>query len=160
VTPTRIYTLDWEGGHHDHDATHLVTLSAARELGVDDVFVYPFYNGWRRRPKLARVSSFIPGSAPVLRRRMSLRDSWRAACSIAAYPSQRLTWLALGPGFFVRTLATREERLRRADPQRVLLPPHDGVLHYENIFGIRGADVLRDSAALRDEIGRPPAEPH
>jgi LmbE family N-acetylglucosaminyl deacetylase len=153
VTPRRIYTLDWEGGHHDHDATHLVTLAAARELGVDDVFVYPFYNGWRRRPKLARVSSFIPGAAPVLRRRMSLRDSWRAACSIAAYPSQRLTWLALGPGFFVRTLATREERLRRADPRRVLLPPHDGVLHYENIFGVRGADVLRDSASLRAEIG-------
>ena len=159
VTPQRIYTLDWEGGHHDHDATHLVTLSAARELGVDDVYVYPFYNGWRRRPKLARVSSFIPGTAPVLRRRLSLRDSWRAACSVASYPSQRLTWLALGPGFFVRTLATREERLRRADPQRVLLPPHDGTLHYENIFGVRGEDVLRDSAALRAEIGRPPGEP-
>ncbi|MDQ6944261.1 MAG: hypothetical protein M3169_17325, partial [Candidatus Eremiobacteraeota bacterium] len=90
---------------------------------------------------------------------LSLRDSWRAACSPAAYPSQRLTWLALGPGFFVRTLATREERLRRADPQRVLLPPHGGVLHYENIFGVRGEDVLRDSAALRAEIGRPPNEP-
>ena len=159
LMPARIYTLDWEGGHHDHDATHLVTLSAARELGVNDVFVYPFYNGWRRRPKLARVSSFIPGTAPVLRRRLSLRDSWRAACSVAAYPSQRLTWLALGPGFFVRTLATREERLRRADPQRVLRAPHAGVLHYENIFGVRGEDVLRDSAALRDEIGRPRDEP-
>ena len=158
LTPKRIYTLDWEGGHHDHDATHLVTLSAARDLGVADVFVYPFYNGWRRRPKLARVSSFVPGAAPVLRRRMSLRDSWRAACSVAAYPSQRLTWLALGPGFFVRTLATREERVRRADPQRVLLPPHDGILHYENVFGVRGEDVLRDSAALRAEIGRPPNE--
>jgi LmbE family N-acetylglucosaminyl deacetylase len=159
LAPQRIYTLDWEGGHHDHDATHLVTLAAARELGVNDVYVYPFYNGWRRRPKLARVSSFIPGAAPVLRRRMSLRDSWRAACSPAAYPSQRLTWLALGPGFFVRTLATREERLRRADPRRVLLAPHDGVLHYENVFGVRGEDVLRDSAALRDEIGRQPDEP-
>ena len=157
--PARIYTLDWEGGHHDHDATHLVTLSVARDLGVADVYVYPFYNGWRRRPKLARVSSFIPGAAPVLRRRMSLRDSWRAACSPAAYPSQRLTWLALGPGFFVRTLATREERLRRADPRRVLLPPHGGVLHYENIFGVRGEDVLRDSAALRAEIGRAPNDP-
>jgi LmbE family N-acetylglucosaminyl deacetylase len=159
VTPKRIYTLDWEGGHHDHDATHLVTLSAARELDVDDVYVYPFYNGWRRRPGLARVSSFIPGTVPVLRRRMSLRDSWRAACSVTKYPSQRLTWLALGPGFVLRTLATREERLRRADPKRVLLPPHDGVLHYENIFGVRGEDVLRDSAALRAEIGRPPAQP-
>ncbi len=156
MTPQRIYTLDWEGGHHDHDATHLVTLSVARDLGVDDVFVYPFYNGWRRRPKLARVSSFVPGAAPVLRRRLSLRDSWRTACSVASYPSQRLTWLALGPGFFVRTLAMREERFRRADPRRVLLPPHDGVLHYENIFGVRGEDVLRDSAALREEIGRPP----
>jgi LmbE family N-acetylglucosaminyl deacetylase len=159
IAPKRIYTLDWEGGHHDHDATHLVTLSAARELGVADVFVYPFYNGWRRRPGLARVSCFIPGTAPVLRRRMSLRDSWRAAWSVASYPSQRLTWLALGPGFVLRTLATREELFRRADPQRVLLPPHDGVLHYENIFGVRGEDVLRDSAALRAEIGRPPNEP-
>ena len=34
LAPARIYTLDWEGGHHDHDATHLVTLSVARDLGV------------------------------------------------------------------------------------------------------------------------------
>jgi LmbE family N-acetylglucosaminyl deacetylase len=160
IAPQRIYTLDWEGGHHDHDATHLVTLSAARELGVDDVFVYPFYNGWRRRPGLARVSSFVPGTAPVLRRRLSLRDSWRAAWSVASYPSQRLTWLALGPGFVLRTLARREELVRRADPGRVLFPPHDGVLHYENIFGVRGEDVLRDSAALRTEIGERPNGPH
>ena len=59
----------------------------------------------------------------------------------------------------MRTLATREERMRRADPQRVLLPPHGGVLHYENIFGVRGEDVLRDSAALRAEIGRAPNDP-
>lgn len=155
VVPERIYTLDWEGGHHDHDATHLVTLSAARDLGVDDVYVYPFYNGWRRRAGFARVASFVPGAAPVLRRRLSVRESWRAAWSVTSYPSQRLTWLALGPGFVLRMLARREERVRRADPQRVLVAPYEGVLHYENLFGVRAEDVLRDSAVLRAEIAAP-----
>ena len=153
MVPSRIFTLDWEGGHHDHDATHLVTLSAARELGVGDVYVYPFYNGWRRLPKLARVCAFVPGTTAVIRRRLSLRESWRAAWAVVSYPSQRRTWLALGPAFMLRTLAFREERIRRADPQRVLTAPHPGVLHYENLFNVAGDDVLRHSAAMRAEIG-------
>lgn len=152
VAPVRVYTLDWEGGHHDHDAAHLVTLAAARELGVRDVFVFPFYNAWRRRRGFVRVGTFVPGTTPEVRRRLSLRESWRAAWTIAAYQSQRRTWFGLGPGFIVKTLARREERLRRADPQRVLSRPHAGVLLYENVYGVRSEDVLRASAALRAEV--------
>jgi LmbE family N-acetylglucosaminyl deacetylase len=152
VTPARMFTLDWEGGHHDHDATHVITLAAARTLGVADVFVYPFYNAWRRRPGWVRVCSVVPGAAPEVRRRLSLRECWRAAWTIGAYRSQRRTWFGLGPGFIVKTLARRQERLRRADPQRVLSRPHAGALLYENVFGVRGEDVLRASAPLRAEV--------
>jgi LmbE family N-acetylglucosaminyl deacetylase len=152
VVPARMYTLDWEGGHHDHDAAHLVTLLAARALRVDDVYVYPFYNAWRRRPGWVRVASFVPGTAPEVRRRLSLRECWRAAWTIGAYRSQRRTWFALGPGFVIKTLARRQERMRRADPQRVLARPHAGLLLYEKVYGVRSEDVLRASAPERAEV--------
>ncbi|HEY0382325.1 MAG TPA: PIG-L family deacetylase [Candidatus Elarobacter sp.] len=151
IVPARIYTLDWEGGHHDHDAAHLVTLLVARALRVDDVFVYPFYNAWRRRPGWVRVASFVPGASPEVRRRLSLRECWRAAWTIAAYRSQRRTWFGLGPGFVLKTLARRQERMRRADPQRVLARPHAGLLLYEKVYGVNSEDVLRASAPERAE---------
>ncbi len=156
VAPARMITLDWEGGHHDHDAAHLVTLSAAKALGVDDVFVFPFYNAWRRRRGWVRVCSFVPGVAPEVRRRLSLRECWRAAWTIAAYRSQRRTWFGLGPGFVVKTIVRRQERLRRADPQRVLSRPHAGALLYENVYGVRSEDVLRASAPVRADVSANP----
>ena len=156
VTPARMFTLDWEGGHQDHDAAHLITLAAARALGVGDVFVFAFYNAWRRRPGWVRVCSFVPGAAPEVRRRLSLRECWRAAWTIGAYRSQRRTWFGLGPGFVVKTLARRQERLRRADPQRVLARPHAGPLLYENVYGVRSEDVLRATAPLRAEVTTEP----
>jgi len=155
AAPARMFTLDWEGGHHDHDAAHLVTLSAARALHVGDVYVFPFYNAWRRRRGWVRVCSFVPGAAPEVRRKLSLRECWRAAWTIAAYRSQRRTWFGLGPGFVVKTLARRQERLRRADPQRVLSRPHAGSLLYENVFGVSSEDVLRASAPVRAEVAAP-----
>lgn len=148
----RVFTLDWEGGHHDHDAAHLVALASARDVAIPRVYAYAFYNAYHRRPGLFRVASFVPGDAPLVRRALRLREALAAAALVAAYPSQRRTWIGLGPGFVARTLLRREERFRRADPARVARRPHDGPLLYETMFATRAADVLAASAQLRAEL--------
>jgi LmbE family N-acetylglucosaminyl deacetylase len=154
VQPARIVALGWEGGHPDHDAAHLVALAVARELGVDDVDEYALYNGWRRRPGFFRVASFVPADAPVVARRISLSEALSTVASLFAYRSQRRTWIGLGPGFAVRTLARREERFRRADARRVLSAPHEGVLFYERQFGVSAAEMMAVSEAFREALVR------
>jgi LmbE family N-acetylglucosaminyl deacetylase len=149
----RIFTMDWEGGHHDHDATHLLALLAARDFEIDTVYGYPFYNAFGRRPGHFRVASFVPcAAANVLRRRLTFGEAFSAAKLAMAYPSQRRTWLGLGPGFVVRTILRREELFRLADTRRVATQPHAGPLLYETLFGIASGEFLELSAPLRTEL--------
>lgn len=148
----RVYTVDWEGGHHDHDAAHVVALAYARERGVGDVFAFPLYNGYRRRAGWFRVSSFVPGGGEIVRRRLSLADALLPIRAIRSYPSQRTTWLGLGPGMLLRALWRREERMRRAEPSRVLARPHPGPLLYETRFRVSHEHVMRATAGLRETV--------
>ena len=147
-----VFTLDWEGGHHDHDAAHLVTLAACRDAGLPPPQVFSLYNGYARRPGLFRVASFVPGDAPVVRRSLAVRDVIAAALLPLVYRSQRRTWLGLGPGFAARTLLRRAELVRAADARRLADRPHAGPLLYETMFGTPAGEVLAASAALRAEL--------
>ena len=151
----RIYTLDWEGGHHDHDAAHLVALGFARERAVADVYTYSLYNAWRRPRRFFRVTSFVPSAGEILRRPLSLREALLPVRAIASYPSQRSTWLGLGPGLALRAVLGREERLRRAQPERLRERPHPGALLYETLFGVGSDDVMRATAGVRDRLSGP-----
>jgi LmbE family N-acetylglucosaminyl deacetylase len=150
----RAFAPDWEGGHHDHDAAHLLVLAAARDAEIPAVYAFALYNAYRRRPGLFRVASFVPGGAAIVRRRLTLREALGAARLVGAYPSQRRTWLGLGPGFVARMLARREERVRLADPHRTASRPHDGPLLYETMFETPADGVLAASADLRAELAR------
>jgi LmbE family N-acetylglucosaminyl deacetylase len=152
--PARIYTLDWEGGHSDHDGCHLVALALARELGVREVLVYSLYNAFRRRPGLFRVTSFVPGPAPLVRRRLTLREALLPVRAIAHYRSQRRTWLGLGPGLALRAIVRREERFRPADASRLRERPHPGPLLYESMFKVPARAVLEATAELRERLLR------
>jgi LmbE family N-acetylglucosaminyl deacetylase len=147
--PARVYAPDWEGGHADHDAAHVLALALARELGVADVFTYSLYNAYGRGRGLFRVTSFVPGTEPVIARKLTLREALMPVRAIAHYRSQRRTWLGLGPGLAFRALARREERLRRADPSRLGGAPHEGPLLYETMFGVSARAVLEATAELR-----------
>lgn len=153
---SQLYTIDWEGGHADHDACHLLALALARDFDIPDVWAFSLYNAYRAPRGFFRVLSFVPAAQPVARRRLSAREAIAAAAAIFAYASQRRTWLALGPGWIAKTLLRREERLRRADPARVARRPHDGPLLYETLFKEDAAKMLAASAELRRELSQPP----
>jgi LmbE family N-acetylglucosaminyl deacetylase len=148
----RVFAPDWEGGHPDHDAAHLLALAAARDSGGADVYAYPLYNAYRRWKGLFRVGSFVPAAASIVRRKLTLREAFEAVRLVAVYRSQARTWIGIGPAFAVRTLVRRTERFRLADPARVARLPYEGAMLYETRFGAARDAVLAASADLRAEL--------
>lgn len=132
VEAGEVYTLAWEGGHQDHDATHLVALTFAQRRGLP-CHEMPLYNGHSSLISFFRVMhAFGDGWT---RRRIALGDGLRVLRLLPLYASQRRTWLGLLPETFLALVIARREVVRRADPARVRSKPHAGPLFYERRFG-------------------------
>jgi LmbE family N-acetylglucosaminyl deacetylase len=121
--------LAFEGGHQDHDASHLVALAFARRRGID-AWEVPLYNGLGWRP--FRVMRCLGGGWET--HRISVGRALKIASLVTAYPSQRKTWLGLFPETFLRLVILRRVFSRRAEPARVFERPHAGALLYERRF--------------------------
>jgi LmbE family N-acetylglucosaminyl deacetylase len=133
-----VYCLAWEGGHHDHDASHLVAVAfAARRRIMDRCYELPLYRA-TLIPRVFRVLSPLPPRESWSRRRIALREALRVVSLVGHYPSQRRTWLGLFPGLFAKLVLLRREVLRPVDVQRLRRRPHPGTLLYESRFGYPG----------------------
>lgn len=150
VVPARTYTIDWEGGHVDHDAAHLIALSLLK-MGTS-LKCFSLYNAYRRPPKLFRVRSLVPAEGATESFSVPWRTALTASCAPLWYPSQRRTWIALGPGFVVRTLISRRELLREASLARVGKRPHKGKLLYETLFNVSYEFFESTSSCFRSSL--------
>lgn len=128
-----IYVLAWEGGHHDHDASHLVGLAFARMRGLlaqtNELMLYRGTAGGR----FFRVFAPIRGSR-WQSRRLGFRQAVRYALLVRHYRSQRWSWAGLFGETFLKLAMMRRELVRVADAARVRTRPHDGPLFYERWF--------------------------
>ena len=132
---TTVYCLAWEGGHHDHDASHLVAAAFAARRGIlDRCFEMPLYRASALRP-LFRVLAPMPPRGSWQRRRIPIREGLRIAFMVRHYGSQRRSWIGLFPGLFTRLVLLRSESIRRVDPARVREQPHAGTPLYVSRFG-------------------------
>jgi hypothetical protein len=129
-----VYTLAWEGGHHDHDAAHLVALAFARERNVlRETWCAPLYHGLSRPGPLFRAMSPLAGGEWV-HRRIDRRDAKMILRLTSLYVTQKRTWRALLPGAVMQLLLRARESMQRADVGRIARPPHAGLLYYERRF--------------------------
>jgi LmbE family N-acetylglucosaminyl deacetylase len=128
-----LYLLGWEGGHHDHDAAHLLGLALARDRGLlERTRQLPLYHGQGVPGKLFRTLVPLRGrSGEVLR--LTIGEGLRAASLARFYPSQRKTWIGLFPEAFVRYVLLRRAYLLRVDLSAIELRPHAGRLLYERM---------------------------
>ena len=132
----QIFCLAWEGGHPDHDASHLIALALARRRRLlGRIWQFPFYNGKGVPGGLFRVMAPVDRRTG-LRRRIALRDGARTALLSLLYRSQRSTWLALLPEALVKLVILRREIMQEATPEAVVRKPHAGKLFYERRFGM------------------------
>lgn len=132
----QVFCLAWEGGHPDHDASHLLALALARRRRLlGSVWQFPLYNGKGTPGGLFRVMKPLHDRG-CLKRRIALRDGVRIALLSLRYRSQRSTWLGLLPEALLRLALLRREIMQQATLEAVLLQPHNGKLFYERRFGV------------------------
>ena len=131
IEATDICTLAWEGGHQDHDASHLVAAAYAKRRGrLDRCLELPLYRA-SFGPFFRVMSPMGPGWE---RRTIGLGEGLRIASLAWRYRSQRRTWIGLLPEAFLKLVLLRRELTRRVDVTRLRRWPADGVLFYERRF--------------------------
>lgn len=128
-----VVCLAWEGGHQDHDASHLIAGIFAKERNIP-AREMPLYQGHRL------PGPFFQTMAPMGEgwesRRITAREGLRIIALCRFYPSQRKTWLGLLPTAIVRLVIARKEWSRAVDLARCRQKPHAGRLYYERRFGV------------------------
>ena len=130
-----VWCLAYEGGHQDHDASHLVAVAFAARRGLlERTFELPLY---RRHPLLTfQTLAPLRVGRPWTRRRIGLGEAIRVLALCRFYRSQRKTWLGLLPTAIVRSLLERSEWSRPVDVSRLRSRPHAGPMLYETRFGV------------------------
>lgn len=128
-----IFVTAWEGGHHDHDALHALTVEVARRRKLLPVVrQFALYNRHRCPGPLFRVLSPLAANGPVQLSRIPLgrRLAYLRLC--LRYPSQAKTWVGLFPFVLLHYLWSGTQAVQAADPARIGQRPHAGKLYYEH----------------------------
>ncbi len=148
-----VYCLAWEGGHHDHDASHLVAVAFAIPRGIP-CFEMPLYHGHRL------PGPFFHSLAPLgdgwNARRITAREGLDAALLCRFHRSQRRTWMGLLPEALVRLIVSRKEWTRPASVERLRAKPHAGRLFYERRFGVTWEEFEAKARSFVAAIAPPP----
>jgi LmbE family N-acetylglucosaminyl deacetylase len=148
----RVYAPDYEGGHADHDAAHLIALRIAKRAGIEaNAWGFAMYNACGHRRPIFRTLRLLrrPGTRCL---RYSLTRGYGLAMFCWRYRSQRRTWLGLFPESFLRRMFVRRECVNRFDTQRVQGRPHSGPLLYEWMFGTNWSEFDEQSRDFRRRL--------
>lgn len=127
-----IHVTAWEGGHHDHDALHAMTVLLAQERGLlARTWQFSLYQASGLPGPLFRVLAPLPQNGPVTTGAIALsaRRNYLRLC--LSYPSQRTTWIGLFPFVLLHYLLRGVQTLQGVDPARLDERPHAGPLYYE-----------------------------
>lgn len=144
-----VWCLAWEGGHQDHDASHLLAVAFASRRGLlDRCFELPLYQGHRLRGPFFQTLAPLRVGAPWTGRRIGIRQGLGLLALCRFYRSQRKTWLGLLPTALLRTLIGQREWSRPVDVSRLTSKPHVGALFYERRFGVTWEEFERHSRAF------------
>jgi len=127
---TDIATLAWEGGHPDHDATHLLGLAIGKRLNAR-VWSFPLYNAHQTGILPFRVMSECAPDRTAIDWPISGEDRIEALRSPASYPTQFKSMLGLYLPLVWQYCSRSQFKCRTARPETVATRPHDGRLLYE-----------------------------
>lgn len=128
----RIHVVAWEGGHHDHDSLHALTVHVARFLGLlPKMRQFALYNHKGCPGPLFRVLSPLQANGPVEYRRIKWTRRLRHLHLCLQYPSQFKTWIGLFPFVLLHYLLDGRQALQPVSMERLEQRPHPGELYYE-----------------------------
>lgn len=146
----RVYVPAWEGGHPDHDATHLLGVRLALDRPPAEVLAYPTYRAALCPLPLWRTLAPLPGAGALRSQRLTLREGWRALRLARHFPSQWKSLLGLLPGACWRLLVLRRERLVTVAAMDYRTAPHPGRLFYTRRWGLTFEEFRAAAAPFLD----------
>jgi GlcNAc-PI de-N-acetylase len=120
----------WEGGHHDHDAAHLVGRALARCLGVSEASrQFALYRAGPGGQGM-QFAALDPAAATVDTARLGLGQGLRQLLLLRHYRSQLRVMAQLGPRAAKRWLVDRVEALQAFPPaERLAERPAEHLLY-------------------------------
>jgi LmbE family N-acetylglucosaminyl deacetylase len=122
----------WEGGHHDHDALHAITVCIAEAKGIlGNVRQFSLYNGYGCPSVLFKVLAPLSMNGAVEETRIPWKNRLRFLRYCLCYPSQTITWLGLFPFVVFHYLVNGKQQLQPVSLERISCRPHEGALYYE-----------------------------
>lgn len=140
----------WEGGHHDHDAGHLVGLAlGGRECRL--MKQYSMYHGEGLNGPWFKVLSPLRQNGTVSSASTTLPERLGYVARCLQYPSQWKSFAGLLPFYFCRMLQADAFVLQPVDPRRTAMRPHPGALLYERRGGPSWEDFAQVTKAYRWE---------
>ncbi|WP_288378433.1 PIG-L deacetylase family protein [uncultured Massilia sp.] len=127
-----IHVTAWEGGHHDHDALHALTVTLAARRGLlARTWQFSLYQAKNLGGPWFRVLAPLLENGPAQAIRIPWAQRRRHLKACLSYPSQRNTWLGLFPFVLLHYLLRGVEQVQGVDPARLNERPHAGALYYE-----------------------------
>lgn len=132
----------WEGGHQDHDATHLAGIHLARNCGSEPS-QYSLYNGEGLPGPCFKVLSPLAQNGPIERIATTLFERFGYAKLCMRYKSQWKSFIGLLPAYLWRMCRSDAFAIQAVDPLRTAHRPHAGSLLYER----RGGPLWEDFAS-------------
>lgn len=146
-----IWMPAWEGGHPDHDATHLVGLKAAISFKAE-TYQFPLYNGWRLRGPWFRVMKPLPANGRTIGIHVSVAERVRCVFRCSIYRSQWKSFLGLLPFYILALLKHEPFVFQRCSIERINAKPHEGLLLYERRGGPTWSEFNHATADIRRQI--------
>ena len=150
-----LHVTAWEGGHHDHDALHVLTvdLAAARGL-LERTWQFSLYQAQGLPGPLFRVLAPLARNGAVESTPIAWRARLRYLGLCLSYPSQRTTWIGLFPFVLLHYLLRGDQALQKVIPARTAERPHDGALYYEKRQFFTWSQMNAAIVAWRASTGR------
>ncbi len=122
----------WEGGHHDHDVLHAITVSIAEAKAIlGNVRQFSLYNGYGCASVLFKVLAPLSMNGAVEEIRIPWKNRLRFLRYCLCYPTQAMTWLGLFLFVAFHYLFNGKQQLQPVSLERISCRPHEGALFYE-----------------------------
>lgn len=151
--PTRIFTPAWEGGHQDHDATHIVACYLAKYYAcIESSRQFPIYHGNGLPGIMWHTFSPLPanGKPEIIPIRFSQLLRYLRYC--LHYHSQWTTWLGLYPMYALNLMIRGKQYLQPLHLKRLQTAPHPGRCLYERRKFCKRDQFVRSTRGLVEAI--------
>jgi N-acetylglucosamine malate deacetylase 1 len=127
----RIVMHAWEGGHHDHDAGHLIGAALAAKLNIlDKCRQFPLYRAPGGR-LIVTWAAPLEENGPVTRSQIPWAQRLRYLAFLRFYSSQLTTIVKIGPLMAWDYLTDGCQKLQPVSLERLRERPKSGELLYE-----------------------------